>query len=870
MTEANEASAAPLAVSNPAKSGFPVVAVGASAGGLEALEEFFKNVPPQSGIGFVVVMHQHAGHTSLLPELLGKRTAMPVTQATDGIRVEPNHVYLGPPGGHMAMMDGTLQFMEPKEPADVRLPIDYFFRSLAQDRQEQAICIVLSGTGTDGTLGLREVKGAGGMAMAQEIKSAKYPGMPSSAITTSLVDFVLAPAEMPAQLIRYVRGLRLKLPEREAEGEKLPPEPLQKIFVLLRARTGHDFSGYKENTIRRRVERRMNVHQIKEPARYLRYLQENPHELDTLFKELLINVTSFFRDAEAFEALAHALEERVLAVKPDDNYCLRAWVAGCGSGEEAYSIAILLRECMERINRRFDVQIFATDLDSEAIEFARMGVYPEGIAVDVRKDRLAHFFVRGDSGYRIAKEIREMVVFAPQNVLQDPPFTKLDLLSCRNVLIYLDAKLQKQLLPIFHYALKPDGLLFLGPSESLSASADLFQPVDKKWKIFRRGGTVAAHPLPELTARTRKVEIAAPLTLSGEPAIPAKVTTLIERTLLQKYVPASVIVNGRGDIVHIHGRTGAYLEPATGQPRMNILDMAREGLRLKLGAALRQAVTKNAEIIHPAVRIKANGDYVVVDLRVVRITEPEVLRGLTMVSFHPVAVDQDGAAQPVKGAMTKQELTRNEELERDLQYTRETLQTTVEELETSNEELKSTNEELQSTNEELQSTNEELETSKEEMQSLNEELTTVNAELQSKVEDLSQANDDMQNLLNSTEIATIFLDNKLNIKRFTKQARRLVHLIDTDVGRPISDLAHELQHQDLAADAETVLQTLVFKECEVQTTTGDWCLMRIMPYRTAENLIEGLVVTFVDINKLKLAERDYAEARADWDRDRHG
>ncbi|MGR8933968.1 MAG: CheR family methyltransferase [Gammaproteobacteria bacterium] len=849
------------AASSIANSGFPIVAIGASAGGLEAMDEFFKNMPPDSGIGFVVVTHQHAGHISLLPELLGKRTAMPVVEATDGVRVEPSHVYISPPGAHIAMMDNTLQFMQPLEPEDIRLPIDYFFRSLASDKQEQAICIVLSGTGTDGTLGLREIKGAGGMTMAQELKSAKYPGMPSSAMMTNLVDFVLPPAQMPAQLIRYVQGFPPSPLTQKKEGMVQPPLPLEKIFLLLRAKTGHDFAGYKVNTMRRRIERRMNVHQVKDADRYLRYLQENPHELDILFKELLINVTSFFRDAAAFEALAQVLEKKLLAEISDEAFVFRAWVAGCGSGEEAYSIAIVLHECMERIKRHRNVQIFASDLDGEAINIARLGFYPEGIAVDVSKERLLRYFQREDNGYRIANEIRQMVVFAPQNILHDPPFTKLDLLSCRNVLIYFNSDLQKRLLPIFHYALKSGGLLFLGPSETISSATELFEAVDKRWKIFRRCEKLNVQTLLDLSPRLVKSEPAMIAAPHQESIATIQVSSLIERALLKKYAPASVIVNDRGDIMYIHGRTGYYLEPASGQAGMNVLDMAREGLRLELATALRQAVTKSIDIQHPNVRVKTNGDYTVIDLTVARIAEPEPIRGLFIVSFRPVGDDNDEKSIKAARPMRKAEQTRIKELERELQYTKETLQTTVEELETSNEELKSTNEELQSTNEELQSTNEELETSKEEMQSLNEELITVNAELQSKVEDLSQTNDDMQNLLNSTEIATLFLDDKLHIKRFTKQAKKLVHLIDNDVGRPIADLVNELQYNSLMTDAEAVLQTLVFKEREVQTTGGDWRLMRILPYRTVDNLIDGLVVTFIDINKLKQVEQAYAEER---------
>src|SRR5215831_13621285 len=463
---------------------FPIAGIGASAGGLEALEELFDNMPPEPGIAFVVVTHQHPGHTSMLPELLRRKTDMIVVEASEGARLEPNHVYVGPPGGQMAILDGRLHRMETDKKEAPRLPIDYFFRSLATDQRERAICVILSGTGTDGTLGLKAIKGESGMAMVQQPQSAKYAGMPSSAIATGVADYVLPPASMPQQLVAYVKGAYLTAGTISAELPTVYLEPLQKIFALLRIRTGNDFSVYKTNTIRRRIERRMNVHQIKKPSDYVRYLHENPHEIDILFKELLISVTNFFRDPEAWEALRPRLEE--LVSSRAENQTLRIWVPGCATGEEAYSLAIALKEAMDKVGRHLLVQIFGTDLDSEAIETARIGQYPDGIAVDVSPQRLERYFIREDGTYRVRKEIREMVVFAPQNVIKHPPFTKLDLLSCRNLLIYLNAEVQKKLLPVFHYSLKPGGLLLLGSSETVGAFTDHFEPLDKHWKIFRR------------------------------------------------------------------------------------------------------------------------------------------------------------------------------------------------------------------------------------------------------------------------------------------------------------------------------------------------------------------------------------------------
>jgi len=844
------------------RASLPIVGVGASAGGLEALEELFDHMPADTGMAFVVVTHQAPGHTSMLPELLGKGTSIAVVEAADGTKLEPNHVYVGPPGGHLSILNGTLHRMETGMKEAPRLPIDHFFRSLAEDQKEQAIGIVLSGTGTDGTLGLQAIKSEYGMAMVQQPQSAKYAGMPSSAIATGLADYVLPPAAMPSQLMAYAKGPYLTGATVAAELPAVPEEPMQKIFVLLRSRTGHDFSAYKSNTLRRRIERRMNLHQIKKPNQYVRYLHENPHEVDILFKELLIGVTSFFRDPEAWEALQPHLEELVMA-RPE-NHVVRVWVPGCATGEEAFSMAIALREAMDKTGRHLDVQIFGTDLDAEAVETARAGQYPDGIAVDVTPKRLERYFLGDEGTYRVRKEIRERVVFASQNVIKDPPFTKLDVLSCRNLLIYLNANLQKRLLPIFHYALKPSGLLFLGTSETVGSLTDLFEPLDKRWKIFQRKESPAALlRLPEIPAQPAMEGDDEALSAEARASVKdARISTVIERLLLARFAPASAVVNANGDIVYIHGRTGVYLEPAQGQPRNNILDMAREGLQIELAAAIRECAAKGEEVTRDDLRVRANGGLAHISLSVARIREPEAVRGLLLVTFRPTRpplLESPNARRPRKKIAEDQRVAR---LERAIKYMKESHQTTLEELETSNEELKSTNEELESTNEELQSTNEELETSKEEMQSLNEELTTVNAELESKVEELSQANDDMQNLLNSTDIATVFLDNDLNIKRFTEEAKALVTIRKSDVGRPISELTSNLLPDTLAADCREVLKTLVFKQGEVRTQDGKWYLMRIVPYRTAENVIDGLVVTFVNIGQVKQSGEADEKARA--------
>ncbi len=836
-----------------ATNGFPIVGIGASAGGLDALMELFEHMPNDTGLGFVVVTHQHPDHASMLPELLSKVTTLRVIEAADGMKIESNRIHVSAPGGCLALLNGSLLRMEMGQAESPHLPIDSFFRSLAKDQKEKAVCIILSGTGTDGTLGLKAVKEESGLAIVQQVSTAKYAGMPSSALATGLADYVLPCKEMAALLLHHARRPFVASQHRVNDADAMP-EPMSKIFVLLRERVGHDFSGYKPSTIRRRIERRMNMHEIKDVRDYLSYLQQNPHELDTLFKELLISVTSFFRDPEAFEMLADSALSALMSARPD-SYTLRSWIPGCATGEEVYSLAILMRELMGTMKKPFEIQIFGTDLDKEALDFARNGQYPDEIAANISPERLEHFFMREDSGYRIRKDIREMIVFAEQNIIKDPPFTKLDLISCRNLLIYLNADLQKRLLPVFHYALKPGGLLLLGPSETIGGFTELFDVVDKKWKIFRR--KESAHAVsPHLIFPVQQVKSDMEPRAMTTARIPreSNIASIVERLLITRFTPASVVVNDRGDAIYFHGRTGSYLEPAVGHPRLNVLYMAREGLQFELASALRQAVAGRTEVLRQNVRVRTNGDFTHVDLTVTSLQEPESLSGLFLITFQP----RPSPVETLEAKLRDREdgeAGRTDELERELQSTKESLQTSIEDLEASYEELKSTNEELQSTNEELQSMNEELETSKEEMQSLNEELSTVNSEMHLKVDDLSQVNDDMQNLLNSTEIATVFLDNRLHIKRYTEQAPNLINLIPTDVGRPLADLASSLAYSQLVPDCQEVLRTLVSKLAEVQTNDGLWYLMRIMPYRTEENVIEGLVLTFVDINPVKDAEK---------------
>ncbi|MEP6601588.1 MAG: chemotaxis protein CheB [Nitrospirota bacterium] len=831
-----------------------IVGIGASAGGLEAMEEFFRHMSPSSGMAFVVISHQHSGHVSLLPNLLGKCTAMPVVEATDGMEVEANCVYLAPGGSKLAILHGTLHLMEPDSKERVPLPIDYFFRSLAEDRKQAAVGIILSGTGTDGTLGLRAIKAESGMTIAQDPQSAKYQGMPRSAMTAGVVDVVLPADQMSESLRGYALSLTKPaaiLPELDAS------QTLHKIFILLRDRTGSDFSLYKGNTIHRRIERRMNVHQIENLRQYLRFIQANPPELDALFQELLIGVTSFFRDPQALELLVQKGMPFLVEGKPEGS-TLRMWIAGCSTGEEAYSLAILLREYLTQKKLRLTIQIFASDLDNRAIETARTGLYPIGIAGDMTPERLQRFFTKEDGSYRIKKEIRDLVVFAAHNILTDAPFTKLDLLSCRNLLIYLEATAQRKLLSLFHYALKSNGILFLGSSETVGDFEPLFTVVDRKWKLFRRTSEPGTFPhLERFPGGLMKAaaEVRADSEVSRSPMHPASIPTLIQQLLVARYAPAAVIVNARGEVVYIHGHTGDYLEPAPGTPTHLVVEIAREGLKHDLATALHQAAGREDEVVHRDVRVKANGVVIMINLAVKKIAEPEALEGLFLVTFDQGRMDKTAARKAAPSRTVAPRKIGESGLMGELEFTKQRLQRTIEELQTSNEEMKSTNEELQSTNEELQSTNEELETAKEELQSLNEELVTVNSELQGKLDALADANDDLQNLLNSTEVASIFLDNELRIKRFTSEAKRVSNLIASDAGRPLSDIVSKLIADQLLEDAQDVLQTLVVKEREVQVADGSWFAMRILPYRTAKNTIDGLVLTFVDITKMKEAER---------------
>ena len=849
--------------------GFPIVGIGASAGGLAAFAAFFSGMPPLAdpGMAFVLVQHLAPDHQSLLTELLQRTTRMKVVEVTDGMVVQINCVYIIPPNRDMAFLNGALHLMEPTAARGHRLPIDYLFRSLAQDLHERAIGIVLSGTGSDGTLGVRAIKEGGGMVMAQYRASCEFDSMPHSALATGFVDYELPPAEMPAQLLAYTNHAFGRPPRSNEAGPTLPQSEsaLKKIFVLMRAQTGHDFSQYKPTTIYRRVERRMAVHQVETLEAYVQYLQQSAAEVEALFRDLLIGVTNFFRDPDAFVALEAQVIPKLFDSKPPGSL-VRVWTTGCSTGEEAYSIAILLQERLEVLKQNYRVQVFATDIDSRAIATARAALYPASIAQDISPERLARYFTpEGDgSMYRVHKGIRDLLVFSEQDLIRDPPFSRLDLISCRNLMIYLGSDLQKKLVALFHYALNPGGTLFLGTSETVGDFRDLFAVLDRKAKLYQRkedfqGAQRAA--LGRFLSAPKPRDASPVLTQSGPYLAKLSLRELTEQTLLQHVDKAAALVNANGDVLFLHGRSGMYLEPTPGEAGIsNILKMAREGLRRELTTTLHKVVRAKGQISALGLRVKTNGHHTLVNLTICPVAQRsaaalEAPLYLVILEQAPPGIAQaaqiQAAPKPGHQGASRDSNAQIAELNEELQAKEEYLHAANEELETANEELKSSNEEMQSVNEELQSSNEELETSKEEMQSINEELTTINTELQTKVADLSRANNDMSNLLAGTGIGTIFVDYSLNILRFTPAATVIINLIPSDVGRPVAHLVSNLVGYDrLVADARAVLDTLIPKEVDVQTTEGRFFTMRILPYRTLDNVIEGVVITFIEITDI--------------------
>jgi two-component system CheB/CheR fusion protein len=821
-------------------------------------------VPKKSGLAFVVVQHQSPVRHSELPTLLQRITELPVSSLADRTELLADHVYVAPPGKDVSLLHGVAQLFDIEPTTPRTLPIDYFFRALAEDQGDRSVGVVLSGMGCDGTLGIAAIDEAGGHVLVQEPTTAAFDGMPRSAVETGLATVVASPEELG-------RGLHEAL-QRSRTGALTPERAsaLEKIAVLLRARTGNDFSFYKKTVLQRRVERRMTLHQLRDIGAYLRYLRDNAQEQDLLFKELLIGVTRFFRDPEAWELLEKRVVPAILADRPAGRP-IRIWCVGCSTGEEAYSLAIVLREAIARLDptRPLSVRIFATDLDPDAVDFARRGVYSENIEASVGEARLRRWFQRDDlGGFRVGREIREMVTVAVHNLLVDPPFTRLDLVTCRNLLIYLEPEAQKQVFPLFHYCLEPNGALFLGAAETIGTSSPLFSPIDGRWRLFGKRPTVA-HARTALLPRlgtgapmlaTRTASTPNPHAPGADAPSPRSLQVEADRLLLDRFCPATVLANTDGDIVYLSGRTGRYLEPAAGRANWNVFAMARDGLREALERVFRKIVDRGTGTIN----VRGLSVHGVrgrrVDLTVHAVQEPEALRGMVAISFAetPTTAQEKQAKKAGKPAARAAAKRGNDAEVRRL---RRDLLTVRDEMQTSNEQLTCTNEELQSTNEELQSANEELTTSSEEMQSLNEELQTINAELQAKMEEVSRANNDMKNLLDSTEIATLFLDRELRVRRFTPQAALLFKLLPGDVGRPITDLTSSLIHPSLAHDVEEVLRKLAFLERDVGSTDGRWFVVRTMPYRTLENVIDGVVLTFVEVSKLKRLEAENARLR---------
>ncbi|MGA2936707.1 MAG: CheR family methyltransferase [Syntrophobacteraceae bacterium] len=803
---------------------FPIVALGASAGGLEALESFFSNMPADPGLSFVVIQHLSPGTRSVMRQLLQAKTKMAVHLVENGIKIEPNKIYVNPPGMEVSLLGRTLHSTEPGGGKAPLFPIDSFFRSLAASEKEKAICVILSGTGTDGTLGLRAVKEEGGVVIVQDANQAKFDGMPRSAVGTGLVDMVLPVEKMAEKILSYVERPHIMVTEKSERVHKTVKNFLERILLLIRDRTRVDFADYKQSSIRRRIERRMAIHQIDSIEDYFRYLEENPSEAEALHKDFLIGVTRFFRDPESFEALS----ERVLSEliqKNRQNSTLRIWVPGCSTGEEAISIATLLFDCMEKLNVHHSVQIFGTDLDPSAIDRARLGEYPESIVSDVSEERLERFFVKSQNAYRIKKFIRDMIGYAVQNVAQGTPFSKMDLISCRNVLIYMGMKLQRKILPIFHHSLNEGGYLFLGSSESIGRFDDLFSTIETHCKIYQRKD-IGSKPWAGNFPQTEEAYDPIPPTQGRQDPKKENLGHLSARAIVDLFAPPYVIVDEKNEVLFSHGTVEKYLKLPEGESSLNIFKMAKESLRLKLELALYEAAREGKPLRVADLVLSEKGEYQIFDLAVNPLSQP---KGLSVVAFIEKAASKK--LKKKRQAASVEDIDPHiARLERELQATREHLQATGEEIEASNEELKSANEELQSTNE---------------------ELNTLNSELQKSLDLVTELSNDLNNLLSSTEIATIFLDNRLHIRRFTPFATKILNLIEADIGRSIGDITSKITGLDLRKTASAVLDTLHRESHEILDDDGNWFSVRVLPYRTIDNVIDGIVINIIDITEAK-------------------
>jgi len=824
---------------------FAVVGIGASAGGLEAYKRFFSTMPADSGMAFILVPHLDPSHRSLMVELVMRETAMKVCEAADQMKIEPNCVYIIPPNKFLTIRHNQLRLAKSETVGRPTIALDGFFRSLAEDQAENAIGIILSGTGNHGTTGLKEINGAGGLTIAQDPTTAEYAQMPQSAIDAGFIDCILAPEKMPQMLMKYVRPPISQLPTStrasEADEQLIAP-----VLELLRTSSRFDFRFYRKNMLKRRIERRMRILQTEQMGDYVSYLQNSPDELVALCKDLLIGVTSFFRDPDAFEFLNKDVISD-LVQRQAGEIPVRVWVPACSSGEEAYSIAILLLEQFAAAKRPANIQIFATDIDDESVDGARRGIYPASAVAGLSPERIKRFFVAiDDQHFQVSKELRASIVVTRQDINSDAPLSRLDLISCRNLLIYLEPDLQQKVLSVFHFSLNERGILFLGCSESIGRHTDLFETVNKKWRIYRRVGP-SRHDLvqvPIIADAHQRIRI--PKIETGTRRRPG-VADVMHKLLLAQYAPAAALVNRNLEVLNLSGRTSDYLELPPGEITKNLMSLVRKGLRSRIRIACQQVLDKGESPTSILARVFREGSTSMCDITVTLLHEPREMEGLLLVVFQDCADSPPSNSPRELGPEDESAIVR--ELEHEVETTREDLQSSIEELQTSNEEV-------MSMNEELQSANEELETSKEELQSYNEELTTVNSQLQEKMEELERANNDFRNLLMSTEIATVFLDKDLRIVRFTPATGELLHLLESDIGRPIRDFAFRFTDQTLLQDTGRVLDKLVPVETEICSEAGRFYLRRILPYRTSSNHVEGVAITFVDISERNSLQRE--------------
>ncbi|MGM0501201.1 MAG: chemotaxis protein CheB [Bacillota bacterium] len=837
------------------KKDFYIVAIGASAGGLEALNSFFDNLPANINLAFVVIQHLSPDHESHMVDILAKHTLMDVHEVHDGMILKPNSIYLIPPKKEMTIFHRKL-LLKDREKTDsyLNLPIDKFFRSLADDQGDQAIGIVLSGTGSDGTRGIRAIKEENGMVMVQDPEDAKFDGMPHNAISTGVVDYILPVVKMGQKLIDYVRHPYISKDEHLVEVENSETDILTKILAALNDEVGVDFTYYKESTIIRRIERRMVINQIEKLEDYFSFLQEDVAELRTLYKELLIGVTEFFRDEEAFAILEEEVIPEIVAGKNSGDE-IRVWVNGCSTGEEAYSLAILFQEYLEKKSLNLEIKIFATDISKTAIRQASIGEYPVSIAADISLKRLEKYFIKQGDRYKINKKVRKKVIFSVHNIIKDPPFHKLDLVTCRNLLIYLKPKAQYKVFSIFHFALRNDGFLFLGSSESIGDMQSYFATYNSKWRLYRcrnkDGANISKDAISDLNLKTDfdSAKFKSDLNLGynhHQKRIQNNLGEKINQKLISKYVPTSAIIDEDDQLIYVVGDINRFLQLPVNKVSLNILEMSPESLSLILSVAINRVRRENEEVIYKSFELEERDQIGLIDVKVSPVMTDQNERDLIVISF--IEVGQTKQTDQIEEVKAGSNNDRIDELEKELDYTKENLQSTIEELEASNQELQATNEELLAANEELQSTNEELE-------SVNEELITVNSEHQEKIEELTRLNNDINNLLKSTNIGTIFLDEDLRIRKFTPVVKDNFNLKDRDVGRPLHDISHSIKYEGLFTDCEEVLETLIPKQTRVEARNGDWYLLKILPYRTEQDEIKGVVVTFIDITELKLANK---------------